>query len=177
MAYDSGRALHSFSCQWQLMSANNSNSWTEYYVFLSSRFVWPNLFWLSTIGTNISQRWYHNVITNFSNMDRVRGSWSSATNFCVFVLFSFCLMFLQNDLIHAWGLDFQLGYCSQAIFSSSKNMHLLSSNIWLKCEAFFNRVIGLKLLELLILSTFSITVFPHWGVWCRTRLDVLFLQT
>lgn len=25
---------------------------------------------------------------------------------------------LQNDLIHAWGLDIQLGYCSQVIFYS-----------------------------------------------------------
>lgn len=27
-------------------------------------------------------------------------------------------MFGQNDLVHAWGLDFQLGYCAQAIFPS-----------------------------------------------------------
>ena len=24
--------------------------------------------------------------------------------------------YLQNDLIHAWGLDMQLGYCAQASF-------------------------------------------------------------
>lgn len=36
---------------------------------------------------------------------------------------------LQNDLIHAWGLDYQLGYCSQASYSlfslSQRYLHTL----------------------------------------------------
>ena len=36
---------------------------------------------------------------------------------------------LQNDLIHAWGLDYQLGYCSQASYSrfslSQRYLHAL----------------------------------------------------
>lgn len=35
-----------------------------------------------------------------------------------FTLFFSPLMFWQNDLVHAWGLDFQLGYCVQAISTS-----------------------------------------------------------
>ena len=32
-----------------------------------------------------------------------------------FIYSSFVVYFiLQNDLIHAWGLDMQLGYCAQA---------------------------------------------------------------
>lgn len=41
---------------------------------------------------------------------------------------------LQNDLIHAWGLDMQLGYCSQA-----SHIHMLLMSYFISTNRYFLR--------------------------------------
>lgn len=79
---------------------------------------------------------------------------------------------LQNDLIHAWGLDMQLGYCSQAShihmllmsYFISTNKPLFSSihdweNFW-HCLCTMNRVIEQKMSVSWMLNISSTTTVP-----------------
>lgn len=87
-------------------------------------------------------------------------------------------MFGQNDLVHAWGLDFQLGYCAQAIFPSYDHTHEhkhISICSYLEQISYVqSRVIEPKTLVLLILSTSSIMVYPRYGVQWQIRLELFY---
>lgn len=149
VAYDSGMALINLNCWIQDLSVSFLSVWLD-----SMTWTWPinNRFW--------SNEQDFNIISNFSKMDKHRAIQNFATN-----LYFFPLMFGQNDLVHAWALDFQLGYCAQAIFPSYDHTHAhkhISICSYLEQISYVqSRVIEPKTLVLLILSTSSIMVYPR----------------
>ncbi|KAK8701864.1 hypothetical protein V6N13_020242 [Hibiscus sabdariffa] len=89
---------------------------------------------------------------------------------------------IQSDLVYGWGLDFQLGYCAQAIsIPSTLPFHLNLKKMERKeflfslfqhvsyNEALFDRAIEPKKLELSILSTWFMMLFLHLEARKQTR--------
>lgn len=88
----------------------------------------------------------------------------SSTARSLLVLCSNCLISLQNDLIHAWGLDMQLGYCAQVAFRLLHNSSkfIFSSHSYHTNDFRIHfRVIEPRTSVWLIRSTLSIWAFQH----------------